>query len=282
MLYVSLRREMLAIADSREAINANIEQKVSMFAGVACTGGLAGDFKMRLQKRILNIQRSIQRCGGADRESVGGWCGGRSTAGRSGELSTSASECDRAKRLSRSLSISGGGSLLTESNANLDLKGTAALAGGEAPPSLSKGKSRGKGASRRGSSTTSRLFTFTRSGGKHSSVNEIQLGPEVTASAAGEGAATRSRVPPPDESAAPGPEPGKAWRTQFHESRGASSNILMLAVERKASYAPAPAPGNSVLAAQATLSCSEAEASELQTPRSSSGIQPAETEQGPT
>ena len=34
MLYVSLRREMLAIADSREAINANIEQKVSMFASV--------------------------------------------------------------------------------------------------------------------------------------------------------------------------------------------------------------------------------------------------------
>ena len=28
---MSLRREMLAIADSREAINANIEQKVSVF-----------------------------------------------------------------------------------------------------------------------------------------------------------------------------------------------------------------------------------------------------------
>jgi hypothetical protein len=32
--HVSMRREMLAIADSRQAINANIEQKVSMFASL--------------------------------------------------------------------------------------------------------------------------------------------------------------------------------------------------------------------------------------------------------
>lgn len=243
-----------------------------MFASVTCTGSLAVDFKMRLQKRILNIQRSIQRCGGADRESVGGWCGGRrSTVGRSGELSTSASESDRAKRLSRSLSLSGGGSLLTSSSSN-DLKGAAALAGGEAPPPLGKGASAAsrKLASRRASSTTTR-FTFTRSGGKRGSVNEIQLGPEVAASAAGDGAdveqvagvgtPTRARVPPPDESAAPGPEPSKAWRTQFDRaSASASSNILNIhGGERKASYAP----GDSALDPQATLSCSEAEASEL-------------------
>ena len=240
-----------------------------MFAGVACTGGLAGDFKMRLQKRILNIQRSIQRCGGADRESVGGWCGGRrSAAGRSGELSTSASECDRAKRLSRSLSLSGGGSLLTQSS-SLDLQGAAPLAGGEALTPLGKRASR-KEASRRASSRTTRIFTFTRSGGKRSSVNEIQLGPEVAASAAGEGVdvdqvaavgmPTQARVPYPDESAAPGPEPSKAWRTQFDRA-SCSSNILNIqgGGERKASYAPA----DSALDAQATLSGSKAEASEL-------------------
>ena len=264
-----LHREMLAIAESREAINANIEQKVSMFASVTCTGSLAVDFKMRLQQRILNIQRSIQRCGpGVDRESVGGWCGGgrRSTGGRCGELSTSASEHDRANRLSRSLSVSGGGGLLSSKDL---LKGAA----GEARPPLGKAASR-KEASRRASSTTKcTRFTFTRSGGKRGSLNEIQVGSEVSASAGGEGTdveqgavagePTRARVPPPGESAAQGREGNKGWRSQF-DLVGASSKILNIDEGGKANNTPGES--QAVLDAQAPsppLSCSEAVASEL-------------------
>jgi hypothetical protein len=241
-----------------------------MFASVTCTGSLAVDFKMRLQQRILNIQRTIQRCGpGADRESVGGWCGAgrRSTGSRCGELSTSASEHDRANRLSRSLSvgISGGGLV---SSKDL-LKGAA----GEARPPLGKAASR-KEASHRASSTTKcTRFTFTRSGGKRGSLNEIQVGSEVSASAGGEGTdveqdavagePTRARVPPPGESAAQGREGKKGWRSQF-DLVGASSKILNIDEGGKTNNTPDES--QAALDAQAPsppLSCSEAVASEL-------------------
>lgn len=239
-----------------------------MFASVSCTGSLAVDFKMRLQQRILNIQRTIQRCGtSADRESVGGWCGGgrRGTGSRCGELSTSASEHDRAKRLSRSLSVSAGGLLSSK-----DLL-TGAV-GGARPP-LGKAASREEASRRASSRTKCTRFTFTRSGGKRGSLNEIQVGAEVSASAGGEGTdveqgaeagePTRARVPPPGESAAQGREGNKGWRSQF-DLVGASSKILNIDEGGKANNTPGES--QAALDAQAPsppLSCSEAVASEL-------------------
>ena len=146
------------------------------------------------------------------------------------------------------------------------LKGAA----GEAGTPLGKAASR-KEASRRASSTTKcTRFTFTRSGGKRGSLNEIQVGSEVSASGGTDveqgavaGEPTRARVPPPGESAAQGQEGSKGWRSQF-DLVGASSKVLNIDEGGKANNTPGES--QAVLDAQAPsppLSCSEAVASEL-------------------
>ena len=177
-------------------------------ASVTCHGSLAVDFKMRLQKRILNIQRHIQTCGGsnADRESVGGWCGrGPNWTGSSSSMGSSA-------RLSHSLrSQSSALSIGTEGGGQA----------GETPPS--RGKVPRARMIRRASTTTTRILTLSSTGGKHGkhgSVNEIQLGPEVAVAATDEGAAAA-------ESAETGVSPNRASSNRASPNRASPARRKM-------------------------------------------------------
>ena len=68
-----LQGQMLEIVNNRAAINANIDQKVQSLASTCRTGMMAADFKLRLQKRILQIQRVVQSTYHSPSSYEGGW-----------------------------------------------------------------------------------------------------------------------------------------------------------------------------------------------------------------
>ena len=147
----ALQREMMAIVDSRVSINANIDHKVSIGADA-----LTVDFKLRLQKRILNLQKGAARCRSS---SITDW--------------RSPDTCSDAQRTA------------------VTALGSAATAAAAAAQSVERATDQAEDLNARRTRRISFVTTSSLPGGARSrpSVNEIQLGAEIAPGKVGEGAA---------------------------------------------------------------------------------------------
>ena len=147
----ALQREMMAIVDSRVSINANIDHKVSIGADA-----LTVDFKLRLQKRILNLQKGAARCRSS---SITDW--------------RSPDTCSDAQRTA------------------VTALGSAATAAAAAAQSVEGETIQVEDLNARRTRRISFVTTSSLPGGARSrpSVNEIQLGAEIAPGKVGEGAA---------------------------------------------------------------------------------------------